>query len=66
MINVAQRRESGGRQKPGSNIGMGTTQPKSKLHVTGLPEYLNNADAIAHGLTPGAFYRTGDVLKVVH
>jgi hypothetical protein len=48
------------------NVGIGTTEPKSKLHVTGLPEYSNNADAIAHGLTPGAFYRTGDVLKVVH
>ncbi|MEW6095982.1 MAG: hypothetical protein AB1567_05600 [bacterium] len=40
--------------------------PKSKLHVTGLPEYANNAEAIANGLTAGAFYRTGDVLKVVH
>lgn len=51
------------------NVGIGTTAPKSKLHVVGLPVYSNNAAAIAGGLTPGAFYRTGadpDVLCVVH
>jgi len=47
-------------------VGIGTTSPKSKLHVTGLSEYTDNASAILGGLTPGAFYRTGDVLKVVH
>ncbi|MGN7613359.1 DUF2793 domain-containing protein [Magnetococcales bacterium HHB-1] len=47
-------------------IGMGTSDPKSKLHVAGLPEYADNVAAIAAGLTVGAFYRTGDLLKVVH
>jgi len=42
------------------NVGIGTTSPKSKLHVVGLPIYANNAAAIAGGLTAGAFYRTGD------
>ncbi|KKN91748.1 hypothetical protein LCGC14_0214160 [marine sediment metagenome] len=50
----------------GGNVGIGTTSPKSKLHVVGLPEYTGNAAAIAGGLTAGAFYRTGDLLKVVH
>jgi len=48
------------------NVGIGTTDPKSKLHVVGLPEYADNAAAITAGLTVGSFYRTGDQLKVVH
>lgn len=48
------------------NVGIGATNPTAKLQVTGLVEYQDNASAIAHGLTPGAFYRTGDLLKVVH
>jgi hypothetical protein len=32
----------------------------------GLPEYDDNADAIAGGLTAGMFYRTGDTVKAVH
>jgi hypothetical protein len=47
------------------NVGIGTTHPKSKLHIVGLPEYLDNATAIAGGLTVGAFYHTAGVLKVV-
>jgi len=51
------------------NVGIGTTNPKSALHVVGLPVYANNAAAVAGGLTAGAFYRTGgdpDPVCVVH
>ncbi len=48
------------------NVGIGTADPTSRLQVTGLPEHVDNAAAIAAGLTVGAFYRTGDLLKVVH
>ncbi|WP_430931186.1 hypothetical protein [Saccharicrinis sp. 156] len=48
------------------NVGIGTIDPKTKLQVVGLPEYADNAAALAAGLTIGAFYRTGDLLKVVH
>lgn len=40
------------------NVGIGTTAPKSKLHVVGLPVYADNAAALAGTLTAGAFYRT--------
>jgi len=36
------------------------------LQVLGIVEYADNAAALAGGLTAGAFYRTGDLLKVVH
>lgn len=49
-----------------NNVGIGTQTPTSKLQVVGLPEYADNAAALAGGLTIGAFYRTGDLLKVVH
>lgn len=54
------------------NVGIGTLQGDtliSKLTVPGLPVYANNAAAIAGGLIPGAFYRTGadpDPVMVVH
>jgi len=52
------------------NVGLNTTTPKSPLHVAlALPQYANNAAAIAGGLTAGAFYRTGadpDPVCVVH
>jgi hypothetical protein len=51
------------------NIGINTSSPTSKLHVTGLLVYANNAAAISGGLTAGAFYRNGadpDVVCVAH
>lgn len=48
------------------NVGIGAATPTSKLQVVGLPEYADNAAAIAGGLTAGAFYRTSTgVLMVV-
>ena len=47
------------------NLGIGTTDPKSKLQVVGLSSYSNNAAAISGGLTVGAFYHTAGTLKVV-
>jgi len=52
--------------KPNGNVGIGTIIPTSRLHVVGLPEYNDNANAAASGLTAGAFYRTGDLLKICH
>ena len=48
------------------NLGIGTGIPTAALQVVGLVEYADNATAITAGLTAGAFYRTGDLLKVVH
>jgi hypothetical protein len=51
------------------NVGIGTSNPTSKLQIIGLPVYANNAAAITGGLTAGALYRTGgdpDVVCVVH
>jgi len=48
------------------DVGMGTVTPTAALQVVGLVEYADNAAALAAGLTAGAFYRTGDLLKVVH
>lgn len=53
-------------EEDAGDVGIGTVNPTSKLQVVGLEEYADNADAISNGLTPGAFYRTGDLLKVVH
>lgn len=51
---------------PIPNVGIATGAPTARLHVVGLNEYADNAAAIAAGHTVGAFYRTGDILKVVH
>ena len=48
------------------DVGIGTSTPTSKLQVVGLAEHADNAAALTAGLTIGAFYRTGDLLKVVH
>ena len=47
-------------------VGIGTAAPTAALQVVGLVEYADNAAALVGGLTAGAFYRTGDLLKVVH
>lgn len=47
------------------NLGIGTTDPTSKLQVIGLPSHSSNAAAITAGLTVGAFYHTSGTLKVV-
>lgn len=38
----------------------------ASVSVVGIMEYADNAAAVAAGLTAGALYRTGDVLKIVH
>ena len=51
------------------NVGIGTTNPHSKLAVVGLPVYANNAAAITGGLAAGDFYRDGadpDLVWIVH
>lgn len=53
-------------KRDNGNVGIGTNAPTSKLQVVGLPEFADNASAIAGGLTIGAFYRTSvGVLMVV-
>lgn len=47
-------------------VGIGTLDPTSPLQVINIPEFTDNADALAGGLTDGAVYRTGDILKIVH
>ena len=37
-----------------------------KVNFTDLPEYADNAAALAGGLVSGQLYRTGDTVKVVH
>lgn len=51
---------------PSGFVGIGTAVPTSKLQVTGIVEYADNTAAKAAGLTAGAIYRTGDLLKIVH
>lgn len=56
---------AGGKAFMGGDVGIGTETPTSKLQVVGLPEYADNAAALAASLTVGAFYHTAGVLKVV-
>lgn len=52
---------------PNGNIGIGTTNPTSKIQVVGIPVYADNTTATSAGLTVGAFYRTAlGVLMVVY
>jgi Pectate lyase superfamily protein len=51
---------------PNGNIAINKFNPGSKFAVAGLPEYADNIAALGAGLTAGDFYRTGDLLKVVH
>lgn len=63
------RNKTGGLYAMFTNSGalcIGTVEPTSKLQVVGIAEYADNTAAVAAGLTAGAFYRTGDVLKIVH
>ena len=51
----------------GGAVCSGTTEATSKLHVTGLPVYADNASAKTGGHTAGAFYRTSTgALMVVY
>jgi len=52
--------------KTTGNVGIGTTDPGSKLSIVGLVEYTDNAAAKTGGLIAGDLYRTGDLLKIVH
>jgi hypothetical protein len=53
--------------KANGNVGISTPVPTSRLHVTGLVTYTSNANAIAAGLTAGAFYTDGvGNVKVVY
>lgn len=50
----------------GNTVGIGISTTTAPLQVAGIIEYADNAAAIVGGLTAGAFYRTADVLKIVH
>ena len=47
-------------------VSVGDINPTSFMQVAGIAEYADNTTAITAGLTHGAFYRTGDFLKIVH
>jgi len=59
MTNLGDAASNGIFVKKAGNVGIGTTTPTSRLQVIGLPVFANNSDALAGGLTPGAFYTTG-------
>lgn len=48
------------------NFGIGVSDPSEPIEVIGIKEYEDNEEAIGNGLEEGAFYRTGDILKIVH
>lgn len=43
-----------------------TSSSSENSGLSSLPEYVDNTAAVAAGLSAGAMYRTGDVLKIVH
>jgi Pectate lyase superfamily protein len=49
-----------------NSISVGVQNPQSKFSVAGLIEHADNADAISAGKVAGDFYRTGDLIKIVH
>jgi hypothetical protein len=49
----------------GGNMGIGKTDPGSKLAIVGLPTYADNAAALAGGLTAGDCYRTSTGILMV-
>lgn len=49
-----------------NKVGIRIKPAVSKFGVAGIPEYADNAAAVTAGLTAGEFYRTGDILKIVH
>jgi hypothetical protein len=55
------------------NVGIGTTSDngykldvEGRIRVNGILEYSSNSAALSAGLIAGAFYRTGEFLKVVY
>jgi hypothetical protein len=50
----------------GQEVPTATLDINGNLRVSNVPEYADNTAATSAGLAPGAFYRTGDILKVVH
>lgn len=53
-------------QNTTGSVAFGMNTFTSKFNASGLPVYNDNTNALASGLTAGAFYRTGDTLKIVH
>jgi len=49
-----------------SKVGIRMKPAVSKFGVAGIVEYADNAAAVTAGLSVGEFYRTGDLLKIVH
>ena len=49
----------------GGRVGINTVNPTSALHVEGFRQFSGDAAAKAGGLTYGAIYQTGEILKAV-